>query len=93
MVPLGNGVTEADLIVNDENLEEPGLAYLLSRMNPTNFPVPLGVFRRVEKPAYADLMGAQIGQAIEKQGIGNLSALYRSADTWEVREAPEGSHP
>src|SRR5437870_3326438 len=31
VVPLGNGVTEADLLVHDENLEEPGLAYLLSR--------------------------------------------------------------
>jgi 2-oxoglutarate/2-oxoacid ferredoxin oxidoreductase subunit beta len=93
VVPLGNGVGEEDLLVHDENREEPALAFLLSRMNPPEFPVPLGVFRRVEKPAYADLMGAQIDQAIDKQGIGNLAALYRAADTWEVREAPEGSGP
>jgi 2-oxoglutarate ferredoxin oxidoreductase subunit beta len=93
VVELGNGITQSDLLVHDETLEEPGLAFLLSRMTPPEFPVPMGVFRRASKPTYADLMGSQIGEAIEKQGIGNLSRLYRAADTWEVREAPEGSRP
>jgi 2-oxoglutarate ferredoxin oxidoreductase subunit beta len=93
VVELGNGITEDDLLVHDETLDEPGQAYLLSRMTPPKFPVPMGVFRRVEKPTYADLMAGQIGEAIEKQGIGNLTALYRASDTWEVRDAPEGSRP
>jgi 2-oxoglutarate ferredoxin oxidoreductase subunit beta len=93
VVQLGNGITEDDLLVHDETLDEQGQAYLLSRMTPPKFPVPMGVFRRVNKPAYADLLGAQIGESIEKQGLGSLSRLYRAADTWEVREAPEGSRP
>jgi len=93
VVQLGNGITENDLLVHDETIEEPGQAYLLSRLTPPKFPVPMGVFRRVSKPTYADLLGSQIGEAIEKQGLGSLSRLYRAADTWEVREAPEGSQP
>jgi 2-oxoglutarate ferredoxin oxidoreductase subunit beta len=93
VVPLGNGITEEDLLVHDDSLEEPSLAYLLSRMTPPEFPVPMGVFRRVGKPTYAELMEMQIGEAIDKQGLGSLARLYRAADTWEVREAPEGSRP
>jgi len=50
VVTLGNGVTEADLLVHDESAKEPSLAYLLSRMRQPDFPEPIGVFRCVEKP-------------------------------------------
>ena len=42
---LGNGVTEADLAVHDET--DDALAYILSRMFWPDFPVPVGVLRRV----------------------------------------------
>ena len=44
VVTLGNGVTEQDLVVHDE--QDPTLAYFLSRMNPPAFPTPIGVLRR-----------------------------------------------
>src|SRR5262249_35823349 len=79
-----NGITESDLLVHDEFATDPTLAYLLSRMEPPHFPVPLGVFRQVEKPTYADLMLGQGRKAVETRGPGDLSAIFRAADTWTV---------
>ena len=48
VVTIGeNGVTEDDLLVHDEQAEEPYLALMLSRMFWPDFPVPVGVLRAV----------------------------------------------
>jgi 2-oxoglutarate ferredoxin oxidoreductase subunit beta len=91
VVPLGNGITEEDLLVHDEQGEPPNLAYILSRMEPPAFPVPLGVFRCVEKPTYADLLIGQVEQAVRQRGDGDLSKLYRNADTWVVGDNNGGN--
>jgi 2-oxoglutarate ferredoxin oxidoreductase subunit beta len=87
VVHLGDGVTEADLLVHNERAPGPNLASILSRIEPPGFPVPLGVFRSIEKPTYADLLLGQVQQAIDRRGAGDLSALYRSTDTWTVTDA------
>jgi 2-oxoglutarate ferredoxin oxidoreductase subunit beta len=92
VVQLGeNGVTEGDLLVHDENAASPNLAAILSRVEPPNFPVPVGIFRTIEKPTYADLMLGQIDQAIEQRGLGDLGRLFRASDTWTVSDATGGS--
>jgi 2-oxoglutarate ferredoxin oxidoreductase subunit beta len=90
VVPLGDGVTEADLLVHNETAPGPNLASILSRMEPPGFPVPLGVFRCLEKPTYTDLLLGQVQEAMEKRGVGDLTALYRAADTWTVSDAAGG---
>lgn len=82
IVQLGSGVTEADLLVHDET--DPALAYLLSRMAWPEYPVPIGVFRRVERPTLDTLADAQITDAIAEKGAGDLRALLFSGDTWTV---------
>ncbi len=79
IVELGNGVTEEDLLVHDATSVE--LGYILSSME---YPVPMGVFRHVDRPAYADSLMGQIHDAQEARGVGQLDALYRSADLWTV---------
>jgi 2-oxoglutarate ferredoxin oxidoreductase subunit beta len=91
VVSLGDGVTEADLLVHDEQAATPSLAYILSRMEPPAFPVPLGVLRCVEKPGYADLLVGQVDQAIQQRGPGDLKRLFHNADTWTVAEANGGN--
>ncbi len=54
VVQLGNGVSESDLLVHDEH--NPALAYLLSRLEPPQFPTPIGVFLAV---AETDLRAAR----------------------------------
>jgi 2-oxoglutarate ferredoxin oxidoreductase subunit beta len=85
VVTLGNGVTEADLLVHDENAKEPSLAYLLSRMRQPDFPEPIGVFRCVEKPRYDEMLNAQIRRAVESEGPGDLDELFHDGETWEVK--------
>ena len=85
VVELGDGVTEADLLVHDAHAPEPSLAYLLSRLrHEDGFPEPIGVFRAVDVPRYDELLNAQVDAAREDRGDGDLSALLNSGDTWTV---------
>jgi 2-oxoglutarate/2-oxoacid ferredoxin oxidoreductase subunit beta len=84
VVTLGNGVTEADLLIHDERPCQPSLAYLLSRMHYPDFPEPIGVFRAVERPIYGERMDAQLAEAARSQGAGDLQKLFASGDTWKV---------
>jgi 2-oxoglutarate ferredoxin oxidoreductase subunit beta len=86
VVELGkDGVTEKDILVHDETIADPTTAFLLSRMDYPEFPVPVGVIRAVERPTYNDMMEEQIARAIETQGDADLNALLRQGDIWEVK--------
>ena len=84
VVDLGNGITESNLLVHDETLEDPTIASILARMEYPEFPVPLGVLRAFQKPTYDELMEDQVQEAIAKQGEGDLEALFAEGDTWVV---------
>jgi 2-oxoglutarate ferredoxin oxidoreductase subunit beta len=81
-VKLGNGITEADIIVHDET--DSALAFLLSLMTPPSFPTPIGVFRAVERATYEEIMIQQIQAAKQRQGDGDLDKLLNRGDTWTV---------
>jgi 2-oxoglutarate ferredoxin oxidoreductase subunit beta len=82
VVQLGNGVTEQDLIVHDE--QDPTLAYFLSRMQPPDFPTPIGVLRAIERSTYESVLAEQITAARERAGDGDLDQLLNGGDTWVV---------
>ncbi|MFH1570580.1 MAG: 2-oxoacid:ferredoxin oxidoreductase subunit beta [Gemmatimonadota bacterium] len=85
VVRLGDGVGEADLVRHREGLENTSYAYMLSRMVLPHFPLPFGILRAVERPAYTDLLQQQMDQARAQRGPGDLAALYAGGDTWEVK--------
>ncbi len=84
VVELGNGISQSDLLVHDEQMEEPALAYLLSRLRYPRFPEPIGVLRAVARPTYENLMDSQIEEARKSRGAGDLEALFNAGDTWQV---------
>jgi 2-oxoglutarate/2-oxoacid ferredoxin oxidoreductase subunit beta len=84
VVELGNGITEADLLVHDAHAADSNLAYMLARMDYPDFPVPVGVFRSVAKPTYEELLEAQVQDSMSRMGPGNLEKLLNSGDTWIV---------
>jgi len=84
VVTLGDGITESDLLVHDEKRPDPAIAFLLARMDYPEYPVPVGVFRAVEKPTYDELVTAQIEAAIAERGPGDLEKLLRSGDIWVI---------
>ncbi|MGH2466824.1 MAG: 2-oxoacid:ferredoxin oxidoreductase subunit beta, partial [Candidatus Limnocylindrales bacterium] len=77
VVQLGGGVTEDDLLVHDEQAEDPYLGFMLSRMWWPDFPVPVGVFRNVSRPTHDELLSGQIEDVIARQGEGDLAQLLR----------------
>ena len=85
VVELGqDGITEKDVLVHDETLEDPTIAFMLSRMDYPEYPVPVGVIRAVKRPTYNELLEDQIQGAIAKQGAGDITSLLHEGDVWTV---------
>jgi 2-oxoglutarate/2-oxoacid ferredoxin oxidoreductase subunit beta len=81
VVTLGDGITEADILVYDE--KNPAMAYLIARLGPPRFPTPIGVFTAVERPCYEDGAAAQVAAAKAKTPP-DLAGLFDRGDTWTV---------
>jgi 2-oxoglutarate ferredoxin oxidoreductase subunit beta len=84
VVTLGDGIREEDLLVHDEEAEDPSLAFILSRMWWPDFPVPVGVFRRVRRATHDELLSAQLESAVAQRGQGDLQKLLTGSETWVV---------
>jgi 2-oxoglutarate ferredoxin oxidoreductase subunit beta len=64
---------------------DPSAAFALSRISHgPHGPTPIGVFRKVERPAYEDLLTEQIAEAQAAKGVGDLESLLRSSGSWTV---------
>jgi 2-oxoglutarate/2-oxoacid ferredoxin oxidoreductase subunit beta len=78
-------VGEDAILVHDEHLHDPALAFMLSRLSSSPFtPTPVGVFRSVQRPEYAEGASQQLVAAQAKSGPGDLAKLLRSGPTWQV---------
>ena len=76
---------DGEPLVHDVCLEQPSLAFALSRLTQdTSGATPIGIFRDVEAPVYDDLMGEQLEQSVSQRGEGGLEALLHSGETWSV---------
>jgi 2-oxoglutarate ferredoxin oxidoreductase subunit beta len=76
---------EEGVLVHDESHPTPSLAFALSRVTQERHGgTPVGVFRKVDRPVYDDLMAEQIATATEKRGAGDLAKLLRSGETWTI---------
>jgi len=85
VVSLGNGISEADLVVHDAQHPSPAYSFLLARMaSRPGFPTPLGVLREIDLPRYEDQVAAQIQAAIARKGRGSLEALLTAGESWTV---------
>ena len=85
VVTLGEqGITEADLLLHDEKSPHGGIAFFLSQLVAPDFPVPLGVFRAFQAPAYEDLNAQLAAAAVAKKGRGDLTRLLNSGDCWTI---------
>ena len=78
-------VGEAAILVHDEQRDDPGLAFQLSRLARGPYePTPIGVFRAVERSEYGAEMSRQLLEAHERRGSGDLTSLLASGGTWTV---------
>ncbi|HET7181576.1 MAG TPA: 2-oxoacid:ferredoxin oxidoreductase subunit beta [Candidatus Limnocylindrales bacterium] len=85
VVTLGvDGVTEADIQVHDET--SPLIAFMLSHIYWPEFPVPVGVIRRVSRPTHDQMLNDQLAQSVATRGQGDLRRLLNAGETWTVTE-------
>jgi 2-oxoglutarate ferredoxin oxidoreductase subunit beta len=82
IVDIVNGDT-SQVLVHDERGSQL-YAHLLAQLVQPDFPIPMGILHRSEKPTYESLAHAQIADAIAKQGPGDLTKLMYSGMVWEV---------
>ncbi|MHA7837968.1 MAG: 2-oxoacid:ferredoxin oxidoreductase subunit beta [bacterium] len=75
---------EKGVVVHDERRESPSYAGILASLQRPDFPLPVGVFRAVEKPTYERMLQDQVDSALAERGRGDLRALLHSGDTWTV---------
>ena len=82
-----NGVSVADLWVHDETDPDATRTQILSRMWWPDFPVPVGVFRRVPRPTHDQLLVEQVESAKAARaakGPIDLQKLLAAGETWTV---------
>jgi 2-oxoglutarate ferredoxin oxidoreductase subunit beta len=79
VVTLGSGITEADVLVHDQSNRP--LAYMLAHLER---PTPIGVFHAEERPTYEASVARQFATARQKQGAGDIDALFRRGESWVV---------
>ena len=82
IVDVKDGDT-SQLLVHSERGSAP-YANLLAQLVQPHFPMPMGILYRHDKPSYDALANAQVQEAIEKQGPGDLHKLLYSGMVWEV---------
>jgi 2-oxoglutarate ferredoxin oxidoreductase subunit beta len=85
VVRLGeNGVGPDDVLVHDETRSRPSRAFQLSRMEHPDFPIPIGVFRAVERPTFEAAVQEQMDRTLRSEGPGDLDALLNEGNVWEI---------
>ncbi len=86
VVTLGeNGITEKDILVHDETTEDFTLHLKLANMNFPEFPIALGVIRKVLAPTYDNELSKQIAEVKAKKPMSSLKELLMKGDVWEVK--------
>jgi len=89
VVSLNGEYSKDDLWIHDE--EDKTKALILSQFfdAPTSpedaeYPRPFGVLYAVNRPRYEDGVHYQVDAAVKKKGEGDLDALLRGPETWEI---------
>ena len=85
LVPLDHGEPE-DLLVWRQDDADSSLDYTMAGLDEKpDFPMPIGIFRCVQSSPYEELVRSQIEQETARKGAGDLEALLKAGETWEVR--------
>lgn len=74
---------DGEVLVHDEKDASGTLGFMLSRLTYPDYPVPVGVFRNVDRPLYHEAVRAQV-ETSRKNSPPNLEKLFNSGSTWVV---------
>jgi 2-oxoglutarate ferredoxin oxidoreductase subunit beta len=75
--------SDAEVITHDVKEPSGALAFQLARMTHPKHPVPVGIFRQVERPTYTEGVRSQM-EATKAKAQADLGKLFNSGSTWTV---------
>ncbi|MDR0619365.1 MAG: 2-oxoacid:ferredoxin oxidoreductase subunit beta [Bacteroidales bacterium] len=85
VVEIGvDGVTIDDILVHDANTPDVRIHHLLATLKLPDFPVAIGIIRRVAGVTYNSLLENQMNEARAKSPVKCVDDLLNSGDTWAV---------
>ncbi len=86
VVTIGeDGITEKDILVHDAQCEDNTMHLKLVNMEYPDYPVALGVIRKVKAPVYDQAVEIQIEEVQKKSKIKSFLDLAKAGDVWEVK--------
>jgi 2-oxoglutarate ferredoxin oxidoreductase subunit beta len=78
---------EDALVVHDAHAENPAQAFALAQVAAAPVgPTPIGVFRGVERPVYAEALTSELEQRRAETAEEDLDRLLKAGHTWTVEE-------
>lgn len=72
------------LLVHDEHDASGMLAQVYAWMRHPEMPIPVGVFRALERPNYDTAVNEQRDAVLAKEGKGTIEELLNAGDVWDV---------
>ena len=57
---------------------------MLAQMTYPDYPTPMGVIRRIQRPSYETAVSQQIEEARSRLGSGSLEEILYTEDCWTV---------
>ncbi|MCU0229882.1 MAG: 2-oxoacid:ferredoxin oxidoreductase subunit beta [Acidobacteria bacterium] len=90
LVRVDAGTDPGSVLRHDPGAASPARAFALAQLDHPDFPVPLGVFRAVDRPTLEEEVARQV-QAAREGAAADLGRLLAGPETWEVGAgAPPG---
>lgn len=84
---IGAGGTDmSEVLVHDPDHPSGLYTQMLAQMTYPEYPTPVGIFRRIERPSYESEVSNQIESAREQLGTGTVESLLYTDDCWTVEE-------
>lgn len=85
IVEIGkNGITEDDILVHNVSSANPMIHWQLADMSYPEFPIALGIIRKVEDKTYNEELNRLINEKKEKSSIKCVDDVLHSGETWKV---------
>jgi 2-oxoglutarate ferredoxin oxidoreductase subunit beta len=85
VVSLNGSSAMEDLLVHDERLSATANAYLLAAMSFPDFPIPIGVFRDLQRPSHHELLRSGSASRDNCQDdLSHMHDLLEGSDVWRV---------
>ena len=73
------------IVTHDARADDPSLAFALAQLSPApTGPTPIGVFRDVDRPVYAETLAGELESARDQVGDDDLDKLLAAGYSWTV---------